>query len=188
MEEEQNKNQNSKKSKIKTWKDLEFEIRLFGKCNTKSLSYMSIGQILTSLSSEIESSISGDESPREGFFEKYRNRRRFNHFIRDGKWNTKWKFPKLPLEHQNLDSEECLLRLKTAMTAFRLHSGPFAKHPEFGILEKYQWENLHLKVADYLLSWVEWEGRENFVKQNKKPYKGKKRYNKKNYKGKNKSE
>lgn len=173
---------------IKNWKDLEFEIGLFDKCKYNSKNNLSVGQILNCLSQEIEASISYDAVREENFYAKFRSRRKFKKFKTEETWDPKWNFPELPKTHLETNALESILQLKTAMTAFRLHSGPFSNHPEFGGLDKLEWEMIHLRVARHLLGLIHLDGREKFNKQFHKKFSGKKKYyNNRNKKNKNQS-
>lgn len=164
---------------IKSWKDLEFELGLLEKNTHSSANHLSIGQILDLLSSVIEESMSYKEVENAGFFSNWISQFRLKKFMKEKSWTPKWKYPSIPQHHTEIDEETALLRLKTAITAFRLHSGPFALHPVFGRLDKPSWESKHLKVATYMLNCINIENREKI----KRPFpnnKKRKYYNNKN--------
>jgi hypothetical protein len=166
---------------IKSWKDLEFEIGFLEKNNHSSKNNLSVGQILDCLSTEIESSMSYTVEESQSFLKNWFSQFRLKKFEKENSWTPKWKFPELPKQHEEIDELGALLRLKTAITAFRLHSGPFSHHPLFGKLEKVNWETIHLKVATYLMACIEMENREKIKKFNPN-HKKQKYYNNKNKK------
>jgi hypothetical protein len=151
---------------IKSWKDLEFEIGFMEKNNHSSKTHLSVGQILNCLSTEIEYSMSYVDLESQSFLKNWFSKYRLKKFEKESSWSPKWNFPEIPRQHEETDESDSLLRLKTAITAFRLHSGPFSHHPLFGKLEKLNWETIHLKVATYLIACIEMENREKLKKFN----------------------
>ncbi|WCL47710.1 DUF1569 domain-containing protein [Leptospira sp. GIMC2001] len=176
--------------KINTINDLEFECGLLEKCNHKTKSKISVSQLLNSVAEGIESSITGSSDKTDSFISKIIKNFKLKKFSSQASWDPKWKIHGVPTEFSEGDWKDSLVRLKTSITAFKLHSGPFANHPDFGQLDKPSWEIVHLKVADYLLGQIEIEGREKFQQpsaanpKNKKYYKNKKfHHKKKKFKG-----
>jgi hypothetical protein len=113
---------------------------------------------------------------------------RWKKFNKSGSWDPSWKFPELSSKSEEVEETAAMLRLKTALTAFKLHSGPFAKHPLFGNLDKDEWEGIHVKVAEYIVDKIDVEGKDKFRNGSDKKYFGKKKYynNKKKFHNKKK--
>jgi hypothetical protein len=175
-------------SKIKNLKDIEFEISLLEKCKHSPKTDISVGTLLECLSVEIESCISYEEVKEDSFFGKIFNKMRWKKFNKSGSWDPSWKFPELSSKSEEVEETAAMLRLKTALTAFKLHSGPFAKHPLFGNLDKDEWEGIHVKVAEYIVDKIDVEGKDKFRNGSDKKYFGKKKYynNKKKFHNKKK--
>lgn len=149
--------------RMKTLKDLEFEIGLLEKCKYSPKSDFSIAQLLTTLALNIEMSISYESVEEESFFAKILSTFRYKKFSKQESWDTGLRYPTIPaqLPAEEGDSE-ALLRLKTSLTAFRLHSGPWSIHPLFGKLDKSEWEAFHVRLGEYLMNQVDIEGRDRF--------------------------
>ncbi len=143
---------------IKNWNDLEKEVRYLGKSLCRSLKEeLSVGQILDCISEEIEESLMNPQKTEEGFLKSLWNRYRYKLFLKQKAWSPSWKFPPLPQKRCEIPLQDSILRLKTAITGFKLHTGIFNKHPLFGKLNKDEWEAVHLKVASYFFSLIEVE-------------------------------
>jgi hypothetical protein len=147
-------------NRIRSFKDLEFECNLIERNSATSKMKITSAQVLDCIAQGIESSILYNPENQSSFLQKIWDKFFLKKLAENESWNTAWKSPKIPKQkNDEADEKTSLLRLRTAITAFKLHSGPFSRHPAFGILDKNVWESIHLKVADYFLEQLEVDGR-----------------------------
>lgn len=146
-------------NRIKNFKDLEFECNLIERNSANSKINLTSAQVLDCIAHEIESSILYNAESQSSFLRKFWDKYFIKRFSEADNWNNSWKLPKIPKNKIDGDEKASLLRLRTAITAFKLHTGPFSRHPAFGILDKTVWETIHLKVADHFLDQLEVDGR-----------------------------
>lgn len=184
-------------NRIKNFKDLEFECNLIERNSANCKINLTSAQVLDCIAHGIEASILYNAEGQSSFLQKFWDKYFIKKFSEKDEWNNSWKLPKLPKTKVEGDEKASLLRLRTAITAFKLHTGPFSRHPAFGILDKPLWETIHIKVADHFLDQLEVDGRSKNPRhtnnqtqnpsqgQNNHYYNKKKRYsnNKKKFKG-----
>jgi hypothetical protein len=165
-------------NELKNLRDLEQEIQFLEKNFSTAKSNKPISEILFRLASGIEYSMQTKTKPL-GLFKKLFAAQRFKKFLSPANTNTQDLLLSKEISGYDPDPKMEILRIKTALTAFKLHSGPFASHPIFGGLDKKDWELVHLKTAQTLLETIQVDGREKFEKNHN--FKKKKYYKNKNF-------
>ncbi|TGL55606.1 DUF1569 domain-containing protein [Leptospira kemamanensis] len=158
--------------KLKTIDDIERELSIILTCEKKQKSDITLSQIFDFLAESIELSIQGiSYNKKRSAVNKLLGKYKFAKLISTGNYTKANQIPGFPPKDLG-DSEAAQLRLKTSLTAFKLHSGPFAEHQVFGELDKKQWERVHSILATYLFGYIQLFGDEKlrFLKdrENKK--------------------
>ncbi|PJZ83344.1 DUF1569 domain-containing protein [Leptospira harrisiae] len=152
--------------KLKTIDDIERELSIIVACEKKQKADISLSQVYDFLAESIELSIQriGTTSKRNTI-NKLLGKYKFAKLISKGNYTKANQIPGFPSKDLG-DADSALLRLKTSLTAFKLHSGPFAEHSVFGELDKKQWERVHGILAVFLFGYIQLFGDEKlrFVK------------------------
>lgn len=147
--------------KMKTLDEVEKELTIILATDKKPKFDISITQVFDFLSESIESSIQNvtllqKRSGLNKILGKYKLAKLFS----KGSYSKVNQIPGFPPKFDLGDPHAAEIRLKTAITAFKLHSGPFSEHVVFGELEKKQWEKIHSMLASFLFSYIELFGDE----------------------------
>lgn len=147
--------------KLKTIPEVETEFNIIIECDKKSTNGLTIYQMYEFIASSIETSIqsAGLDSGRglwNGFLGKYKLAK----LLSKGTYTKSNQIFGFPSKAESGDEKSAETRLKTAFTAFQLHSGPFGQHPVYGDLDKMQWEKIHSIVSGFLFSHIELRGDE----------------------------
>jgi hypothetical protein len=122
---------------IKSIQDLEQELYIIQKCEIVQDQHWRIQDALDSISREIEGSIADEElDSSDGWAKNLLSKFLFRRALKNKNLNLE----KSPTQNTEEDTKYSQIRLKTAITAFKLHSGPFSLHPKFGKLNKSEWE------------------------------------------------
>ncbi|MGV3666060.1 MAG: DUF1569 domain-containing protein [Leptospira bouyouniensis] len=146
--------------KLKTMDDIEKELSIILSCEKKQKSDITLSQIFDFLAESIELSIQGiGSTSKRSTINKLLGKYKFAKLISSGHYTKTNQIPGFPPRDLG-DPESAQLRLKTSLTAFRLHSGPFADHPVFGDLDKKQWEKIHGILASFLFGYIQLFGDE----------------------------
>ncbi|XDD48462.1 DUF1569 domain-containing protein [Leptospira sp. WS39.C2] len=158
--------------KLKTIDDIEKELSIIISCEKKQKADITLSQIFDFLAESIELSIQGvGFKTKRSAVNKLLGKYKFAKLISKGHYTKTNQIPGFPPKDLG-DPDSAQLRLKTSLTAFKLHSGPFADHPVFGDLDKKQWEKIHGILASFLFSYIQLFGDEKlrFIKdrENKK--------------------
>ncbi|TGL62506.1 DUF1569 domain-containing protein [Leptospira jelokensis] len=158
--------------KLKTIDDIERELTIILACERKQKSDITLSQIFDFLAESIEVSIQGiSYNKKRTTINKLLGKYKFAKLISTGNYTKANQIPGFPPRDLG-DAQAAELRLKTSLTAFKLHSGPFAEHQVFGELDKKQWERVHSILATYLFGYIQLFGDEKlrFLKdrENKK--------------------
>lgn len=158
--------------KIKNMDDVEKELSIILICDKKAKSDISITQIFDFLSESIEYSIQNNlEIQKRTGLNKILGKYKLAKLLSKGSYTKVNQIPGFPPKVDLGDFESAELRLKTAITAFKLHSGPFGYHSVFGELEKKQWEKIHSMLAAFLFGYIDIFGDEKIRFQKDKEYK-----------------
>ncbi|TGK92845.1 DUF1569 domain-containing protein [Leptospira brenneri] len=146
--------------KLKTIDDIERELSIIVACEKKQKADVTLTQVYDFLAESIELSIQriGVASKRSTV-NKLLGKYKFAKLISKGAYTKASQIPGFPSKDLG-DTESALLRLKTSLTAFKLHSGPFAEHSVFGELDKKQWERIHGILAMFLFGYIQLYGDE----------------------------
>jgi hypothetical protein len=121
---------------IKSIQELEQELYIIQKCEIIADAEWNVQDALNGISREIEGSIADEEVvSNQSWAKKLLSKFLFKRAISNKNFSLT-KMGAIEAEDPN-DSQ---IRLRTAITAFKLHSGPFALHPKYGKLNKSDWE------------------------------------------------
>ncbi|MCG6142347.1 DUF1569 domain-containing protein [Leptospira bourretii] len=146
--------------KLKTIDDIERELSIIVACEKKQKADISLSQIYDFLAESIELSIQRIGSTnKRNTINKLLGKYKFAKLISKGNYTKANQIPGFPPKDLG-DADSALLRLKTSLTAFKLHSGPFAEHSVFGELDKKQWERIHGILAVFLFGYIQLFGDE----------------------------
>ncbi|MCW7490534.1 DUF1569 domain-containing protein [Leptospira meyeri] len=146
--------------KLKTIDDIERELSIIVACEKKQKADISLSQIYDFLAESIELSIQRIGSTnKRNTINKLLGKYKFAKLISKGNYTKANQIPGFPPKDLG-DADSALLRLKTSLTAFKLHSGPFAEHSVFGELDKKQWERVHGILAIFLFGYIQLFGDE----------------------------
>jgi len=146
--------------KLKTIDDIEKELSIIITCEKKQKSDITLSQIFDFLAESIELSIQGvGYTTKRTTVNKLLGKYKFAKLISTGHYTKANQIPGFPPRDLG-DPESAQLRLKTSLTAFKLHSGPFADHPVFGELDKKQWEKIHGILSSFLFGYIQLFGDE----------------------------
>ncbi|EKJ85990.1 uncharacterized protein DUF1569 [Leptospira meyeri] len=146
--------------KLKTIDDIERELSIIVACEKKQKADISLSQIYDFLAESIELSIQRiGSSNKRNTINKLLGKYKFAKLISKGNYTKANQIPGFPPKDLG-DADSALLRLKTSLTAFKLHSGPFAEHSVFGELDKKQWERVHGILAIFLFGYIQLFGDE----------------------------
>lgn len=146
--------------KLKTIDDIERELSIIVACEKKQKADISLSQIYDFLAESIELSIQKIGSTnKRNTINKLLGKYKFAKLISKGNYTKTNQIPGFPPKDLG-DADSALLRLKTSLTAFKLHSGPFAEHSVFGELDKKQWERIHGILAVFLFGYIQLFGDE----------------------------
>lgn len=149
------------KSKIETISDLELELDIILSCNKRPKKQLSISQVFDFLAESIENSIQSESRTEElGFLQKIYAKYQLNKILSYGGFKKESQIQNFPGPINDLDPKLSESRLKTAITAFKLHSGPFGAHSIYGQLEKDKWEKILSYLSFFLFSYIELENDE----------------------------
>ncbi|MDF3820305.1 DUF1569 domain-containing protein [Leptospira sp. 96542] len=147
--------------KFKSIDEVEIELKIISACERKQKSDITLSQIFDFLAESIELSIqtAGDNSQR-GTLNKILGKYKLAKLFSIGGISSVNQVPGFPPKNDLGDENLALLRLKTALTAFKLHSGPFGLHLSYGVLDKKQWEKVHSYLAGFLFGYIKLFGDE----------------------------
>lgn len=146
--------------KLKTIDDIERELSIIIACEKKQKADVSLTQVYDFLAESIELSIQRIGSTnKRNTINKLLGKYKFAKLISTGNYTKANQIPGFPPKDLG-DSDSALLRLKTSLTAFKLHSGPFAEHSVFGELDKKQWERIHGILGAFLFGYIQLYGDE----------------------------
>lgn len=146
--------------KLKTIDDIERELSIIISCEKKQKSDITLSQVFDFLAESIELSIQGvGYTTKRTTINKLLGKYKFAKLISKGYYTKTNQIPGFPQKDLG-DVDSAQLRLKTALTAFKLHSGPFSEHPVFGELDKKQWEKIHGILASFLFGYIQLFGDE----------------------------
>ncbi|MCG6146248.1 DUF1569 domain-containing protein [Leptospira bandrabouensis] len=144
--------------KLKTIDDIERELSIIVVCEKKQKADITLSQVYDFLAESIELSIQRiGSATKRNTINKILGKYKFAKLLSKGSYTKANQIPGFPLKDLG-DAESALLRLKTSLTAFKLHSGPFADHPVFGELDKKQWERIHGILAAFLFGYIQLYG------------------------------
>ncbi|WP_411821397.1 DUF1569 domain-containing protein [Leptospira sp. 'Mane'] len=147
--------------KFKQLGDVENELGIILACDRKPKYDLTIFQIFDFVSAQIESSIqSATNSNHAGLFARFMGKYKFAKLLTSGSFTKANQIFGFPQKKESGDEKISETRLKTAITAFKLHSGPFGFHPVYGDLDKKQWEKFHSILAGFLFGYISLEGDE----------------------------
>lgn len=146
--------------KLKTIDDIERELSIIIACEKKQNADISLSQVYDFLAESIELSIQRIGSTnKRNTINKILGKYKFAKLLSKGSYTKANQIPGFPPKDLG-DPDSALLRLKTSLTAFKLHSGPFAEHSVFGELDKKQWERIHGILATFLFAYIQLYGDE----------------------------
>ncbi|MDZ4726355.1 MAG: DUF1569 domain-containing protein [Leptospira sp.] len=147
--------------KLRTITDVEYELSIITSCQKRSKMDLSIFQIFDFIGSFIESSIqSAGLKSSVGIWNRFIGKYKFAKLMSIGVYTKATQINGFPNKSESGDEKYAENRLKTALTAFKLHSGPFGEHPVYGELDKKQWERVISILSGFLFSYIELEGDE----------------------------
>ncbi|EMY59843.1 DUF1569 domain-containing protein [Leptospira terpstrae] len=146
--------------KLKTIEDIDRELSIIIACEKKQKADISLSQVYDFLAESIELSIQRIGSTnKRNTINKLLGKYKYAKLLSKGNYTKANQIPGFPPKDLG-DADSALLRLKTSLTAFRLHSGPFAEHSVFGELDKKQWERIHAILAVFLFGYIQLYGDE----------------------------
>ncbi|TGN19704.1 DUF1569 domain-containing protein [Leptospira idonii] len=154
--------------KLKQLKDVENELSIILACERKPKYDLSIFQILEFIAEAIETSIqSAGNKSSAGALKRFVGKYKLAKLLSKGAYTRASQINGFPTKMETGDDKSAETRLKTALTAFKLHSGPFGAHPVYGDLDKKQWEKVHSILASFLFGYIKLEGDEKirFIKE-----------------------
>ncbi len=147
--------------KLKDISEVEAELGIITACNHRPKYDLTVFQIYEFISLSIESSIQNAGSKSAvGFWNKFLGRYKFAKLLSSGNYTRANQISGFPMKVEAGDEKSAETRLKTALTAFKLHTGPFGEHPVYGDLDKKQWERVISILSSFLFSYIELEGDE----------------------------
>jgi len=186
------------KIKLNSIEEAEKELEIILGSNCKSKNSLAPEHIFDFLAESIENSIQEhDTNIDNGFFQKIYGKYRLNKVLRREGYKTESEIFGFPNKLQTIDPKLAETRLKTAITAFKLHSGPFSEHPVYGPLDKSIWDKVLGYLSEFMFGYLDLQNDEKlrYMKdmENKKDrnqkdrnYTSNKNYRKKNRYWKNK--
>jgi|JI10StandDraft_1071094.scaffolds.fasta_scaffold231197_2 hypothetical protein len=147
--------------KLRNISEVEAELNIIISCQRKPKFDITIFQIFEFISTSIESSIQGAGlKSTVGFWNRFLGKYKFAKLISSGSYTKVNQISGFPTKSESGDEKSAETRLKTALTAFKLHSGPFGEHPVYGDLDKKQWERVISLLSSYLFGYIQLEGDE----------------------------
>ncbi len=147
--------------KLRNISDVEDELNIIISCQHRPKYDLSIFQIFEFISSNIEYSIQNAGSKSSvGFWNRFVGKYKFAKLVSSGNYTKANQIMGFPNKVETGDLRSAETRLKTALTAFKLHSGPFGEHPVYGALDKKQWEKILSILSSFLFGYIELEGDE----------------------------
>jgi hypothetical protein len=147
--------------KLKNISEVEAELNIIISCQHKPKYDLSVFQVYEFIAASIESSIqnAGLKSS-VGIWNKFLGRYKFAKLISSGSYTKASQIAGFPNRTETGEEKSAETRLKTALTAFKLHSGPFGEHPIYGNLDKKQWERVISILSAFLFGYIDLEGDE----------------------------
>lgn len=160
------------KRELLKWRDIEVLLSLIQKGKIKITNPKKVGAVFNCLANEIEKSLIYNQSEDSNFVVKFIQKLRLQKLIKKKEWNPSWKYPNcIELDKDTkIDLEEAILRLKIAITGFKLHTSSVAHHPLFGKLSKKDWELVHLVLASHLFQLINLYNNNKILNKNEKIY------------------
>ena len=137
--------------KLKNISEVEAELNIIILSQHRPKYDLTVFQIFEFLSLNIESSIqSAGLKNTVGFWNRFLGKYKFAKLISSGNYSKANQISGFPSKPEQGDEKSAETRLKTALTAFKLHSGPFGEHPVYGVLDKKQWERVLSLLSSFL--------------------------------------
>ncbi|GBF51905.1 four helix bundle metalloprotein [Leptospira ryugenii] len=147
--------------KYKSISDVEDELNIIISCNRKPKYDLSIYQIMNFIAEFIELSIqSADQKRIFNTWHRIIGKYKFAKLMSSGFYSKASQVYGFPSKAESGDEKSAEMRLRTALTAFKLHSGPFGSHPIYGDLDKKQWEKVISILSGFLFGYIHLEGDE----------------------------
>ncbi len=147
--------------KLRNLDEVEKELNIITACKKSQKYDLTIYQIFDFLATSIETSIqSAGLKSAVGVWNKFVGKYKYAKLISSGTYTKANQIFGFPNKIETGDDKSSEIRLKTAITAFRLHSGPFGEHPIYGELDKKQWEREISILCGFLFGYLELEGDE----------------------------
>jgi hypothetical protein len=147
--------------KLKNIAEVESELNIIISCQRRPKFDLTIYQIFEFIASNIEASIqnAGLKSS-VGIWNTFLGKYKFAKLTASGLYTKANQIAGFPSKVEAGDEKSGENRLKTALTAFKLHSGPFGGHPVYGDLDKKQWEKVISILSGFMFGYIELEGDE----------------------------
>jgi len=160
------------KAKLSNLNLVETELEIILACPRKPKTKLGIPQIFDFLAENIELSLQVEERKEElGFLQKILGRYKLKKVLSGNGFQKQSQIYNFPSSSGEFDPKVSESRLKTAITAFRLHSGPFGDHRIYGTLDKPEWEKLHCYLCEFMFSLIVLENDEKIRFQKEKEFK-----------------